>query len=164
MSTSRPSFTASSIVVFWTYQDSSLLLYKSQNNPCFPAGVLATINSASLSLVNVGEIAPRTSYGRSKKAHSSIRTAYADHPRKAIGLPDGRDTMREPFENLQLSALGMYVIYPCVNCFTASPKRCTFLMSSDAALPPVEIMSESPFLCASALYAAMNASVQLLPI
>ena len=97
-------------------------------------------------------------------AHSSINTACADQPRKAVGFPDGSDTMRDPFENLQLSALGVYVIAPFVNCFTASPKRCTFLMSSDAALPPVEIMSDSPFLRSNALYAAMNASVQLLPI
>lgn len=98
------------------------------------------------------------------KAHSSISTAYADQPRRAVGFPDGSDTMREPLENLQLSALGVYVIAPFVNCFTASPKRCTLRMSSVAALPPVEIMSESPFLRSSALYAAMKANVQLLPI
>lgn len=86
------------MVVVYTNQSGSLNL--SKKNPDFPAGVDASTTSASLSLVIVGARALHTSSMFGMKAASSTRTALADQPLRALGLPEGSDIILEPVENL----------------------------------------------------------------
>lgn len=96
-------------------------------------------------------------------------SSIATHPvtvqplRLAPSVEDGSARTLEPFENLTPSNEALNVIAPSVKTSTALANYMHFTIISDAALAPVDMQSESPFLVDNAVCTSMPARQKLFP-
>ena len=103
------------------------------------------------------------------KLRMNAASSIATHPvtvqplRLAPSVEEGRAKTLEPFENLTPSNEDLNVMALSVKTSTALANQMHFIITSDAALAPVDMQSESPFYIDNAECVSMPARQKLLP-